>query len=358
LDLRPHKVSGLKTDPNTMNSLFWLGILAVFSSWAHAENYYSPLLCAAEEVSLRAQNPTDTPQDFWFQDLGTAPFNETYVSVKAKSQLNIELKDFGYDAKTTALSVKTHNSTLSFQGFCKSTQTSWKLESLNSPWKKISVLNSTPSLTLDLANLSHQKNPVEVTVEDILGLTTSQTLLLPEEFSKSSLQVPIPWGVRSVKIQGLGRWTGKAFDFAGREIALEEDTVTNPTPPNARYFLFQSQDASSQDSFVVPMTNQKLIQETLEQIQNPQSARLLVARIDKSLEGFNRDFSSATKTPWSWSVVEAQNYADFAHISCDGTPGLVEERLNSWLVETGSTICFWSYRVVRELNPQELKRSP
>jgi len=341
-----------------MNSLLWFGILAVFSSWAHAANYYSPLLCAAEEVSLRVQNPSDTPQDFWFQDIGTSPFNETYVSVKAKSQLNIELKDFGYDAKTTALSVKTHNSALSFSGFCKSTQTSWKLDSLNSPWKKISVLNSTPAMTLELANLSHQKNPVEVTVEDILGLTTSQTLLLPEEFSKSSLQVPIPWGVRSVKIQGLGRWTGKAFDFAGHEITLEEDTVTQVSPPTARYFLFQSQDSGTADSFVVPMTNANLIQQTLDQIQNPKRARLLVARIDKTLQGFNRDFSSVTKTPWSWHIVEAQNYADFAHISCDGTPTLVEERLNSWIQETSSTICFWSYRVVRELKPQELMRAP
>ncbi|MGZ6395786.1 MAG: BP74-related protein, partial [Pseudobdellovibrionaceae bacterium] len=59
-------------------------------------------------------------------------------------------------------------------------------------------------------------------------------------------------------------------------------------------------------------------------------------------------------SPWSWQVVEAQNYADFAHISCDGTPALVEERLNSWLQETGGTICFWNYRVVRELTLREL----
>jgi hypothetical protein len=358
LDLRPHKVSGLKTDPNTMNSLLWFGILVTVSSPAWAENFYSPLLCAADEVSLRVQNPSDAPQDFWFQDLGTAPFNETYVSVKAKSQLNLELKDFGYSTNTTALSVKTQNSTLSFQGFCKSTQVAWKLESLNSPWKKISLLNSTPVVNLELANLSQQTNPVEVIVEDLVGFKTSQALTLPEAFAKTSLQLNLTWGVRSVKIQASGRWTGKAFDSLGNEISLEEDTVANVTPPVARYFLFQSQDSGTSDSFVVPMTKPALIQETLAQIQNPASAKLLVARIDKSLQGFNRDFSSTTKTPWSWRIVEAQNYADFAHISCDGTPGLVEERLNSWLIETGATICFWSYRVVRELNAQELMRIP
>jgi hypothetical protein len=42
-------------------------------------------------------------------------------------------------------------------------------------------------------------------------------------------------------------------------------------------------------------------------------------------------------------------FADFGHISCDGSPELVEERLMAWL--KNPHICFWSYRLERELRP-------
>lgn len=340
-----------------MKSLLWFGILTLLSVHARAENFYSPLLCAVEDTSLRVQNSSSQSQAFWFQELGAKPFYEAYVSVKAHGQLTVALKDY-LSTTASAVSLKTQNSTLSFKAFCKSTQKTWNIEGQHSPWKKLSLLNASPQFQIEFANLSQQNNPVEISFESFFGSQSSQSLVLPEGFARTSLKLSPPWGASSLKIRALGRWSGKAFDSSGQELLLEDETLIQGTPPPARYFLFQSQDPGTQDNFVVAMTNPKLIQESLVQIQNPQQARLLVARIEKSLQGFNRDLSSPTKAPWSWHVVEAQNYADFAHISCDGTPNLVEERLNSWLYETGGTICFWSYRVVRELRADELMRSP
>lgn len=339
-----------------MKSLLWFGILSVFSSFAQAGSYSTPLLCPLEDSTLVVENQSPEAQPFWFQAVGTAPFKEAYVEVKAQGRLQLPLSDWYRDPQA-AVAVKTHHKALSFKVVCKSQQQTWSLNSQNSPWKKATFRTPAASLKLFAANLSQQKNNLQITLRTRAGTVTRQSFSLSEEFVSESLDLTLPEGIVSVEIKGEGRWSGKLFADL-QEIALQDQVRTLASVPNKRYFLFRSTDPDNRDSFVVPMESAKLIQESLEQIKDPGKARLFVGRIEKTTSGQNRNFSEATKTPWSWLVAEAQNYADLAHISCNGTPGLVEERLNSWLVETGGTICFWNYRVVRELKPEEIKQAP
>lgn len=337
-----------------MKTLLWFGLLPLFlSPRVHAENFSSPVLCPAEEASLQAENPTAEPQLFWIQNLGSQPLEEVFVSVKPQGHWIYSLKDLPWESKS-ALAIKTPAGTpLHFHVVCASLQKSWPLEDRPSPWKTLSLPGPSSELQLEIANLTQQPNPVEITLISRSGHAQTQRWLLGEAFGRQSFKLPLPPDTRQVKIHALGRWSGKAFDSKGKDLSLQEELFQPPLPPapGTRYFLFQSLDSQNQESFVVPMTDPRWIQESLAQIQNPSKARLLVARIEKSLQGQNWDESSLRHTPWSWQVTEVLAYADFAHISCDGTPGLVEERLNSWMQETGGGICFWSYRIVRELHP-------
>ncbi|WP_413287526.1 hypothetical protein [Bdellovibrio sp. HCB337] len=336
-----------------MKSLLWFGILAFWGLQARAENFYSPLLCPVAETSLHIENTKEEPLDFWFQDLGSNPFEELHIPIKASGHLTLPLADF-YTQEATAIALKTQTKGLKFTAFCKNTQNQWSLDGKSSPWKSINLSPGITQLELRLLNLAQQNNPVEIVFKTFLGTRNSQSLVLAEAFATHKLSLTVPWGTTKIHIRALGRLSAKAGTDG--EIPLQEETLSLPKAPQARYFVFKSSDPETTDDFIVPMTDPKLIQESLDQIQHPDRARLLVARIEKSLSGLNREMNSTTKSPWSWQVVEAQNYADFAHISCDGTPSVVEERLNSWVPETGGTICFWSYRVDREISLTELKQ--
>lgn len=342
-----------------MKPLLWL-----LSFWtllnaapAHAENYYSPLLCPAENAFLQVDNSTADVQSFWFQKLGKAPFDETYGEVKAHGSLSLPLSDY-YRSGETALALKTQNAGLGFSARCKDSTLNWDLSNNVSPWKHLAVTDDDYLLNLNLSNLSQQDNTLEISFESRRGILATQTLTLPAEFKNHTQLLNLPYGTRTISIHGKGRWTGKILNDISREISLVDETQQLNQAPSARYFLFASLYPDTKENFVVPMTEPAIIQQTLDQIRDPLAARLLVARIEKSLAGTNRDFSSPTKTPWSWRVIEAQNYADFAHISCNGTPQIVEESLNAWMHDTGGTICFWNYRVVRELNAWEITQSP
>lgn len=339
--------------------LLWFGTLAFFTPSAQAENFYSPLLCKGDTAYIKVQNKDSSPQSFWFQSLGASPFVEAHVEVKAHGELTLPLQEY-YSNQETAIALKTQTGLLSFQLYCPTQPKPWTVENAPSPWKTLALPPGEPRLRLHLVNLSQQTNPLQIHYEFPWGRGASQTVTLSEDFLSTEVELKIPFGATSLSVQGQGRWSGKVFTLKALELPFKDVTMILPSPspaePATRYFLFASQSADSRDSLVVPMQSAKLIAETLDQIAHPEQARLLMAQIEKSPAGFNRDFSSPVKSPWSWQVVEAQNYADFAHISCDGTPALVEERLNAWLVETGGMICFWNYRVVRELSWEEISQ--
>jgi hypothetical protein len=340
-----------------MKPLFWFGLWAFFASVAHAENFYSPLLCPVENTYLQVENTTPDVQSFWFQHLGKTPFEESYGEIKAQARLSLSLAD-SYHAGQTAIAMKTQVAGLNFSARCKDSTLEWKLDSQTSPWKNLEVSPNDSLLNLNLINLSQQENILEISYENFWGVLGTQLITLPAGFTNYARLLNPPLGTRLITFHGKGRWTGKILNDLSQEIPLHDETLQLHQIPQKRYFLFASLYPDTTETFVVPMTDPAMIAQTTDQIRLPNSARLLVARIEKSLSGLNRDLSSVAKTPWSWQVVEAQNYADFAHISCNGTPQIVEERLNDWMLGTGGTICFWNYRVVRELSPWEITQSP
>jgi len=342
-----------------MKSLLWSVLGLLLSTHAQAANFFSPFLCKVADSYLIAKNMSQQDQHLWFQALGTNPLQEAHLVVPANAAQLIYLQDY-FTAESSAFFLKTIDETsLQLTGFCKSTSQSWSLSHSPSPWKTLRLSLETQQIQLRLLNLAQQKNKVEIRFKSWLGLPlSSQSQVLDADFATTILTLAVPFEAQSLEIRAEGRLGAMAFDNNAKELSLQDETAQVATAAQTRYFLFTSQGANTKDSFVVPMTDETLIQQTLDQIADPAKGRLLMARIEKTLGGSNRDFSETSKSPWSWNVIEAQKYADFAHISCDGSPAIVEERIDEWLANTGGTICFWNYRVKRELAAEEVRQSP
>ena len=63
---------------------------------------------------------------------------------------------------------------------------------------------------------------------------------------------------------------------------------------------------------------------------------------------------------WSWSVSEFEGFVGSTIEILDGNPSTVEEDIEFWFQNTSNSgdfgmIGFWSYSIVREVDPAELK---
>ena len=341
-------------------SLCGFMMLGFLAASAYGENFTAPLRCKPSQSYLQVTNSKSEPRAFWFQAIGSSPFREKYHEVAALKTVLFAISD-DHTEDTTAIAIKTQSAGFKFKLICKTTKSSTLVESLRSPWKITQLLDGTKGklFTFDLVNLAQAQNHVEIWLDDIL----ISEITLPTEFASRSIVTSLPGlAARSVsaklRLRATGAFTAKARDEAGSEVVIvDEMQILKELPSSAvRYFEFRS--ANKDESFIAPVSDARMVAESLEQIDKPESARLFVAKIAPAQENFNRNFLSLTKNPWSWTVVEAQNYADFAHISCDGSPSVIEERITDWMKNTGGTICFWNFRVTREVMPAEISQSP
>lgn len=137
-------------------------------------------------------------------------------------------------------------------------------------------------------------------------------------------------------------------------IADTNPVNTRPIVSNkSRYYLLQ--DSMKSSSYVVEIQDPLMIAEANSQIQTPNSlhSRILIAQVDYSSNQINRNFLAADKSIWSWHVSKAIRFTQVASQECDGNPEMLEEYLKLWK-ESQMPICFWNYRISRELTPNEI----
>jgi hypothetical protein len=125
-----------------------------------------------------------------------------------------------------------------------------------------------------------------------------------------------------------------------------------PANEPASYFLVASE--GTDQSFTIKVTDPVLIAQAREQIKFPQKylPRIVIGK-PRFEHGFvNRNLLSPLKFPWSWHV-DVIRFADFGSIACDGNPQRLEDNLFPWL-NSSLSICFWQYKVIYELSPQDV----
>lgn len=106
------------------------------------------------------------------------------------------------------------------------------------------------------------------------------------------------------------------------------------------------------DSFVLPLTDAAHIAHARDLVANGPDAAgepIVFAKIAAGADGINRNLLASDQPAWSWHVTEFDGFGDFGIELIDSWPTYVEDHLPQWLTETGGSIGFWSYTVVREL---------
>ncbi len=154
------------------------------------------------------------------------------------------------------------------------------------------------------------------------------------------------------RVQATNRFSAFSLLRSGSEGPAVIASQTSVVDESAAYFEVQSQDNIG-DSFIAKITDPNLISEARLQISDPHLEKILFAKISKGHQGYNRNWSKTEKPFWSWSVTEVTSINDLASTSCNGLPQAVEDRTDFWVNDPGR-ICFWSYRIRKELKPSEV----
>ena len=203
-----------------------------------------------------------------------------------------------------------------------------------------------------IQNLAPDKNLIQIQYLDRKLKVISESSLKLNSLQKTVFKFSEKtWSY--IRIQGLNRFAAFHLTVAGSEgPSLIASQPSQNVTDAAAYFEVRSIDNIG-DSFVAKITDANLIEQARLQISNPSLEKILFAKIAKGHAGFNRNWSKIEKPFWSWSVTEVTSIADLASTSCNGLPQAVEDRVDHW-VDSPGRICFWSYRIRKELKPSEI----
>jgi hypothetical protein len=121
----------------------------------------------------------------------------------------------------------------------------------------------------------------------------------------------------------------------------------------AVFVVGEAGTAVRHDSYLIRLTNSADIDEARRIVEDPASRKIVVAKIAKGSDGFNRNVLGDGR-PWDWHVDEFVGFADQSGELLDGWPGCVESDVDGWIGNTGKGdgfgyVGFWSYTIVEEL---------
>lgn len=186
------------------------------------------------------------------------------------------------------------------------------------------------------------------------------------------IEIP-PFGfVRVASQLQLGQSLRVRFPIAGYAYRLASDGSINSLQPEAdsapdrapsvspEEYVFEIAHRRRAISFLVRTDSLEIARQARELIANPDSNSKLITAVVALGSGVevNRDLRSLFRTPWSWHVSKWYGFADFGHINCDGGAEKLEELLLAWTQQQPAAICFWNYRVVREITAEVSQRRP
>jgi hypothetical protein len=341
--------------PKTSIWILSLGLLLMGPSAMATEIFYAPGTCAPEQLMLKVKNRTNNPERLWTQVRLPDQIDEIQFDIDGNTEIKIAGKDFL--PSQMAYSIKTwENNRIQVTASCAGTET--LLTTTTSPTVSHFIPANVRTVKIDLLNLFLNSNQIQLQAISRTGtLLEEKTLKIENYYDTASVKWNLPSSVYQIDIKASARMHSVLnYESNGKEqnspaVAL---SPTRLAPDTAKtYFLVSTKEAHPDEAFVVAMDDPAKISTARDQIRNPNLEKILVAGIELGDGGTNRAFLSRDKAPYSWNVTRVDAFADFAHIDCDGSPDLTEERLMQKINE-GGRICFWRYRIVRELTLEEV----
>lgn len=331
-----------------------VGILFLTSLSAHAEVYYVPASCSPEKAKILVTNNSNETLPLWVQ-LHYTDIEEVLYEIPAKTQKSLRASAFLNTS--VGFSIQTINKALTLAWQCGEAKP-WPLTSLTSPVVEHFIPNEELQVEIRILNLAPLRNNVKIQF-----LSASDEILREEQsriensYDTQAKLLRAPLNTQRIRIEGEGRlhsWV----TFADNKMTpgLVRKPASLAASEDKIYFLVSTRESHPQESFVVGISDPAMITQAREQIQNPQLEKILVAGIKMGHDNTNRNFSSADRAPYSWSVDRVDAFGDLALQDCDGSPEQIEMRLMDRIKNGGARICFWRYRVVKELTPAQVER--
>lgn len=329
-------------------------LLLSLPAWS-AEIFYVPAFCEPSLLKIHVQNPSSSPQRLWTQVRGSTELQELHFDFDPKEKRSISGSEFL--GSTQGFSIKTWQpGVLKITAQCDQ-ENIIPLNQTTSPEVTHFFPRGVRTVKFNIQNLGWQSHPVLLTAFSANGSVIGSKNIDIKDYDTSAMKWTLEDDIAKVEIRSEGRVHSWAFFPNGVSESFSPGVSLKPvllTPDTSKtYFLISTRDARPNESYVVGFSDPEQIKTARAQINTTGFEKILVARLQMGHGGFNRNYFSKDHAPYSWSVSEVDAFADFAHISCDGSPDIVEERLLQY-ANDGGRICFWRYRVVRELSTEEV----
>lgn len=333
-----------------MKFLLFLTSVSTFFTYFNvsAEVFHWPQICP--DGNLIVKNNSSVAATFWLQKFNNNLIRETEMEVSAKSSFVFNLAPLAKGERYALLNINSEQA-IEVSYHCPDRRVSASsIEGGELHFRR----GSTGHNQIWVQNLFTEKNKIRIEFLDqestIVGrneleLTSLQSIFIDEpQFANWSY----------FKISSDHKSSIFYLISGGNEKPLSVSPQKTEVNPAAFYFLVGPRTGLG-DSFIVKITNEKMLIRARDLIAHPHREKMLFARIQKSHFGFNRNWSNREKSFWSWSVSEVTNFDDLGSTACNGSPQEVEDRMDFWVHDPGQ-ICFWNYRVKKELTPLEVAR--
>ncbi len=325
-----------------------------------AENFYLNDFCESKNLTLEVRNLTDDAVPVWIEILKGDVWEEHFFLTQARGTEMIRWSSL-FD-KARPARIKTTSSAVKMIAHCLYSNKPVHLElSSNNQTQlyfMIKNLSSTSPLIFNFINLFPGPQKVKIIQLDKDKNEIHQSEVFLEKYFENT-----PYSF--VKAQKAHFVVVQAEARVSTTLLQEEKSTVAQINPfyvgnafaskpiqSKRYFLV-GQKYNQQDGFIIALDDTKLIDQFLEQLRRPELEKIIFANAVVSKKSYNRNINNPLSPPYSWEIQNVSTLGDFGPIGCDGSPDLFEDHILE-KINQGASLCFWKFRVLRELAINEV----
>lgn len=309
-----------------------------------------PQICP--KGNLKINNQSQSTRRAWLQEFNLNVLeNETEFLIDGLDSIEIPLEQFNVQQRFSLLHLE-KSGTLQTQFECSSNSENLSVNATSFEGGQLYFRKSDlHENKLWLNNLYYTDNLFRLELKNSWGQTIKEYSILLKPWQQLNFKLDINQ-FSLVKVSAENKFTAFNLTSTGSLSPFHFQIQKTQIDPNYTYFLIGPRNNEG-DQFIARIKDPTLIAKARDLIKNPQDEKIIFALIEKGHQNYNRNLYKKEKSFWSWSISEVTNISDFGSISCNGLPQILEDHLDEW-ISYSPRICFWSYRIKKELSPAEI----
>lgn len=344
------------TKPLRLLGLLSLTLIQLsFLNPSKASTWPLPIPCPVEDINVEVKNLNPGKEEVLLNFKMPPYENQDQVIELNKGRSLIQMGK--YTDRIEQINLKTENENgWDFTVRCKKTNAIFPLKAFQDRVYQFN-LNLSSNLTLSLMDLGDNYQSVELIWKSKLdAIIKKETYEIADRRRMKQIKLTPPTQAYLLEIRGEQRLAAWLHNLMGQNIDSKAVIEKASIDSNKVYFLVGPKNANNEldgEAFTIALEDMDLINQARQILSNPSQEKIILAGIKKGTRTYNRAWHQKSKAPYSWFVHRVDGFTDFAHISCDGSPEIIEDNLEL-KIEQGSRICFWRYRLIKELKPDEI----